>query len=48
MDPDFPQAGYDVSEEELIKKLETDKTLPEWWKNYYQDLLIKKWKTKKT
>jgi len=47
MDPDFPQASYDVSEEELIEKLETDRALPEWWKSYYQDLLIKKWHDEK-
>ena len=44
IDPDFPQVGYDTSEEELIEKLETDKSLPKWWKDYYQKLLIERWK----
>jgi len=48
VDPEFPQVAYSVPEEELVKKLETDKILPEWWKNYYQDFLIKKWKARDT
>ena len=39
-DPDFPVALYLCTKEDLINRLETDKSLPEWWKEKYKKLLL--------
>lgn len=45
VDPECAQVGYYVTESELVEMVEKQNH-PEWWTQYYRNLLLERWNEK--